>query len=53
MQDAADFGDIVVHNQANLDMAKLGRLAEEVYKGGRKEITQLVKDILAGRPILI
>jgi hypothetical protein len=53
LQDAADFGDIVVHNKGGINMAKLGKLAEQVYAGGRKEITQLVKDILAGRPIQI
>jgi hypothetical protein len=53
IQDAADFADIVVHNQQELDMAKLSRLAEQVYSGGRHEITKLVQDILAGRPIQI
>jgi hypothetical protein len=42
-----------VHNKGGINMAKLGKLAEQVYAGGRKEITQLVKDILAGRPIQI
>jgi hypothetical protein len=53
IQDAADFADIAVHNQGDIDWTKLGKLAEQVYAGGRKEITQLVKDILAGRPIQI
>ena len=51
--DAGDFADIVVHNQSDIDMAKLGRLAEQVYRGGRAEITKLVDDILAGRRIVI
>jgi hypothetical protein len=53
IQDAADFADMIVHNQAEIHMAKLGRLAEQVYSGGEKEIVQLIKDILAGRPIQV
>jgi hypothetical protein len=53
IQDAADFADIVVHNQAELDMDKLGKLANQVYSGGKREIFQLVQDILAGRPIQV
>jgi hypothetical protein len=53
IQDAADFADILTHNQANVNMPKLGKLANQVYFGGQKEIFQLVKDILAGRPIQV
>jgi len=53
MQDTADFADIVEHNQADIDLPKLGRLADQVYDGGRSEIVKLVEDILAGRPIVI
>jgi len=53
IQDAADFADIVTHNQADVDMAKLGKLANQVYSGGQQEIFQLVNDILAGRPIQV
>jgi hypothetical protein len=53
MQDAVDFADMVIHNQAAINMEKLGRLAEQVYSGGLKEVMQLVEDILAGRPMTI
>jgi hypothetical protein len=53
LQDAADFADILVHNQNDIDTVKLCRLADEVYKGGHDEIAKLVGDILAGRPISI
>jgi len=53
IQDAADFADILTHNQANVNMAKLVKLANQVYSGGEKEIVKLVKDILAGRPIQV
>jgi hypothetical protein len=51
MQDTVDFADMVMHNQSEINMTKLGRLADQVYSGGQKEITQLVANILAGRPI--
>jgi hypothetical protein len=53
MQDTADFADVVEHNQADLDLPKLGRLADQVYERGRAEIMNLVDDILTGRPIVI
>jgi hypothetical protein len=53
IQDAADFADMVVHNQGQINMPKLGQLADQVYRGGSKEIIQLVEDILAERPIQI
>jgi hypothetical protein len=53
MQNAADFADMVVHNQAEIDMTKLRRLAEQVYSGGQKEIVELIENILAGRPIQV
>jgi hypothetical protein len=51
--DAGDFADIVEFNQVKLDRAKLRLLADQVYKGGGVEISKLVEDILAGRPIVI
>jgi hypothetical protein len=53
IQDAADFADMVVHNQKAIDRAKLCRLADQVYPDGRSEITRLVEDILAGPPIQV
>jgi hypothetical protein len=53
IQDAADFADMVVHNQTEIDVAKLGKLASQVYAGGQKEISQLITDILTGRPIKV
>jgi hypothetical protein len=51
LQDGADFADIVVNNQSKIDLKKLRRLGEKVYKGGGPEIIQLVDDIKAGRPL--
>jgi hypothetical protein len=51
IQDVADFADIVVHNQERIDLPKVRRLAEQVYRGGRNEVTKLIEDILTGRPI--
>lgn len=51
--DAGDFADIVEHQGKEIDLAKLRRLAEMVYRGGGTEILQLVDDISAGRPIQI
>jgi len=53
IQDVADFADMVTHNQKTIDMAKVTRLAEQVSAGGKKEIVQLIDDILAGRPIQV
>ncbi len=51
--DANDFIDMVDHNQNELDLGKLKRLAEKVYKGGGPEILKMVDDIKAGRQIKI
>jgi hypothetical protein len=53
MQDAVDFADMFIRNQTDVDRIKLARLAEQVYKGGRKEISKLIDDILAGGKIEI
>ena len=50
--DGGDFADIVETNLAAIDqIGKLLKLAELVYKGGGKEILELIKDVEAGRPI--
>jgi hypothetical protein len=49
--DAADFADVVETNMSKIDRRKLKRLGENVYKGGGQEITHLVDDIKAGRPL--
>ncbi|MFL5243753.1 MAG: hypothetical protein ACJ8FY_16755 [Gemmataceae bacterium] len=53
IQDAADFADMVVHNKADINLAKLSKLAGQVYPEGQREISQLISDILAGRPIQV
>src|SRR5262249_26863161 len=53
MQDATDFAVMTCHNSKKIDLAKLRRLARQVYVDGDKEIKQLVEDILAGRPLQI
>jgi hypothetical protein len=53
MQDAADFADMIVHNQRDIELTKLYRLADIVYLGGKEEIARLIEKILAGRPIRI
>ena len=49
--DGGDFADMVENNLAKIDLRKLKRLGEKVYKGGGKEIIQLVDDIKFGRPL--
>jgi hypothetical protein len=49
--DGADFADMVETNLSKIDLRKLRRLGEKVYKGGGQEIIQLVDDIKAGRPL--
>lgn len=51
--DAGDFVDMIEHNQDEIDLPKLKRLAEKVYKGGGREILKMVADIKAGREIKI
>lgn len=53
MQDAVDFIDIVKNNRSILDLKKLGRLAEQVYVGGKSEIGQIIVDIDAGKAIRV
>jgi hypothetical protein len=50
--DGGDFVNIVENNLASIDKRKLRRLAEQVYRGGGKEIMQLLADIEAGRRIV-
>ena len=51
MQDTVDFADIFLHNQGDVNVPKLLRLAAQVYPGGEAEISKLVDDIRAGRKI--
>ena len=51
--DAGDFVDMVTHNLPNIDEEKLRDLANKVYSKGGVEISQLVRDVEAGRPIRI
>ena len=51
MQDTVDFADMFVRNQQDINMAKLRRLANQVYRGGSREITKLMDDIVAGGKI--
>jgi hypothetical protein len=50
--DGGDFVDIVETNLKAINLKKMRRLAEMVYKGGGKEILGLVDDIQAGRRIV-
>ncbi len=49
--DAGDFTSIVKKNLSAIRLTRLRQLGERVYRGGGKEITQLVEDIQAGRRI--
>ncbi|HTK74993.1 MAG TPA: hypothetical protein VL371_07010 [Gemmataceae bacterium] len=51
-QDAVDFGRMVLNNP-ELDLDKLSTLAELVYPGGSKEITELVRRVRAGEQIML
>lgn len=51
--DAGDFVIVLQHNRGVLDIEKLKRLAEKVYRGGSAEIAKLIADIDAGRKIQI
>jgi len=47
--DAGDFSDIVQENAEIIDLRKLRRLANLVYKGGAERITEFLEDAKAGR----
>lgn len=49
--DANDFMDIVEYHQNDIDLAKLKRLGEKVYRGGGAEILKYVEDAKAGRQL--
>jgi hypothetical protein len=49
--DAGDFTDVVTHNRSQLDLDKLGRLADKAQPDGRSAILQLIAEIDAGRMI--
>jgi hypothetical protein len=51
--DTGDFVIVVEHNRNILDVEKLKRLAEKVYRGGSAEIASLIEDIDTGRKIRI
>jgi hypothetical protein len=50
-QDAADFLNAFANNRHTVDIKKLQRLAEKVYRGGGEEVMQLINDFESGRPI--
>jgi hypothetical protein len=47
--DGGDFTNIVRHNDSDIDLDKLRRLADLVYDGGGEEVLRMVEDIRAGR----
>jgi hypothetical protein len=47
--DAGDFINMVTTNADEIDLAKLRRLGNPVYKGGGKEVQGFVEDVKAGR----
>lgn len=47
--DGADFVNIVKRHGADIDLAKLKRLADKVYRGRSKEIERFVDTVRAGR----
>ena len=49
--DGGDFVDVVKNNRKVLDLPRLRRLAERIYRGGAVEIGQMIEDIDAGRMI--
>lgn len=49
--DGGDFRDIVETHAQEINLVRLTKLAEKVYRGGSKEIRRLVDDIVAGRDI--
>ena len=49
--DGGDFVDVVIHNRARLDLAKLKRLGDAVHPNGGELILEMVEDIDAGRMI--
>lgn len=49
--DLGDFVDVVEHNRAILDLAKLRRLGDTVHPGSGARILRMVEDIDAGRTI--
>jgi hypothetical protein len=49
--DGGDLVNMVKTNRDSLDRAKLNRLAEKIYPGGGVELSEMVDDILADRPI--
>lgn len=51
--DAGDFIDIVKHNRDEINVQKLKRLGDRVYKGGGAEILNMIADIKAGHRIKI
>jgi len=51
MIDGGDFINVVRHNRADIDIAKLKRLADKVYPDGAAEIERMIQDIDAGRTL--
>jgi hypothetical protein len=51
MIDGGDFINIVRHNRAEIDLAKLKGLAQKVYPHGGAEILRMINDVDAGRTL--
>jgi hypothetical protein len=51
--DAGDFVEIVQHNHERIDLGKLKKLGEEVYRGGGSELLQYVAAAKEGRTLKI
>jgi hypothetical protein len=51
--DASDFISIVRNSYDDIDLNKLRKFGEVVYKGGGSEIVQYVEDAKAGRTLQV
>ncbi|HYV36668.1 MAG TPA: hypothetical protein VE988_13250 [Gemmataceae bacterium] len=51
MIDGGDFMNVVMFNRQHIDLKKLRRLAEKVYRGAGKEILEMINTIDAGRTL--
>lgn len=50
--DAGDFGNMVMHNRARIDLQKLKRLGDRVQPRGGDKVLGLIADVDAGRQIV-
>jgi hypothetical protein len=51
MLDAGDFINVVLNNRTDIDLEKLGRLADKVYPRKGKEVLEMIEAIDAGKPL--